>query len=100
MIAFSRAKTIPKGGFGNLIALPLQAVPRKAGNSVFIDRDLRPYPDQWVFLGTLERVAPMVAEEIAGEAQHRGDLIGVRASVTDDEDRQDPWTLPPVQKTA
>src|SRR5215469_3887120 len=95
---FPSQDTMPKGGFGNLIALPLQAVPRKGGNSVFIDRDLRPYPDQWVFLGTLERVAPMVAEEIVGDAQRRGDLIGVRASVTDDEDRQDPWTLPPSRK--
>ena len=28
---------LPKGGFGNLIALPLQGAPRKAGNSLFVD---------------------------------------------------------------
>jgi hypothetical protein len=34
---FPNQDTMPKGGFGNLIALPLQAVPRKNGNSVFVD---------------------------------------------------------------
>src|SRR5207302_2868549 len=95
---FPSQDTLPKGGFGNLIALPLQAVPRKAGNSVFIDSNFQPYPDQWAFLSTLERVPVVVADELVAEAQRKGDLIGVRASVTDDEDRQDPWTLPPSRK--
>jgi superfamily II DNA or RNA helicase len=95
---FPSQDTMPKGGFGNLIALPLQAVPRKAGNSVFIDSNSQPYPDQWAFLSTLERMPLMVAEGIVSEAQRKGDLIGVRASVTDDEDGQDPWTLPPSRK--
>ncbi len=43
---FPNQDTMPKGGFGNLIALPLQFAPRKSDNSVFIDTDLRPYPDQ------------------------------------------------------
>jgi hypothetical protein len=43
---FPSQDTMPKGGFGNLIALPLQAVPRKAGNSVFIDSNFQPYPGQ------------------------------------------------------
>ena len=81
---------MPKGGFGNLIALPLQAVPRKAGNSVFIDSNFRPDPEQWAFLSTLERVPVVVADELVAEAQRKGDLIGVRASVTDDEDGKIP----------
>jgi superfamily II DNA or RNA helicase len=95
---FPNQDTMPKGGFGNLIALPLQAVPRKAGNSVFIDANFQPHSDQWEFLSALERVPMVVAEEIVAEAQRKGDLIGVRASVTDDEDRQDPWTLPPSRR--
>ncbi len=89
---------MPKGGFGNLIALPLQRVPRKQDNSVFIDSDFRPYPDQWLFLATIRRMPVDAAEEIVAEAQRKGDLIGVRMSVTDDEDAQDPWTLPPSRK--
>jgi len=95
---FPSQDTMPKGGFGNLIALPLQAVPRKASNSVFVDTNFQPYPDQWAFLAALGRVPTVVAEKIVAEAQRKGDLIGVRASVTDDEERQDPWTLPPSKK--
>jgi len=95
---FPSQDTMPKGGFGNLIALPLQAVPRKAGNSVFIDANFQPCPDQWAFLSALERMPMVIAEEIVAEAQRKGDLIGVRTSVTDDEERQDPWTLPPSRK--
>jgi hypothetical protein len=50
---FPNQDTMPKGGFGNLIALPLQFAARKADNSVFIDADFRPHPDQWQFLSTI-----------------------------------------------
>ena len=95
---FPNQDTMPKGGFGNLIALPLQLVPRKQDNSVFIDPDFRPYPDQWQFLSTIRRMPVDAAEEIVAEAQRKGDLIGVRMSIADDEDAQDPWTLPPSRK--
>jgi superfamily II DNA or RNA helicase len=90
--------TMPKGGFGNLIALPLQRMPRKQNNSVFIDSDFRPYPDQWQFLSTIQRMPVNSAEEIVAEAQRKGDLIGVRMSIADDEEISDPWTLPPSRK--
>lgn len=38
---FPNQDTMPKGGFGNLIALPLQKAPRDHGCSVFVDKDLR-----------------------------------------------------------
>ena len=44
---FPSQDTMPRGGFGNLIALPLQKKPRESGCSVFVDADLQPYPDQW-----------------------------------------------------
>ena len=95
---FPNQDTMPKGGFGNLIALPLQFAPRKSGNSVFIDAELRPYPDQWEFLSTIRRMSTATAEEIIADAQRNGDLIGVRISIADDEDAQDPWTMPPSRK--
>lgn len=95
---FPNQDTMPKGGLGNLIALPLQFTPRKSGNSVFIDSDFHPYPDQWQFLSTLRRMTASAAEEIVAEAQRKGDLIGVRISIADDEDAQDPWTLLPSRK--
>jgi superfamily II DNA or RNA helicase len=95
---FPNQDSMPKGGLGNLIALPLQFLPRKSGNSVFIDYDLQPYPDQWEFLSTIRRISVDAAEEIVAEAQRKGDLIGVRISGTDDEGAQEPWTLPPSRK--
>ncbi len=95
---FPNQDTMPKGGLGNLIALPLQRAPRKQDNSVFIDHDFRPHPDQWQFLSTIRRMPVDAAEEIVAEAQRKGDLIGVRMSITDDEEEQDPWTLPPSRK--
>jgi len=95
---FPNQDTMPKGGFGNLVALPLQFAPRKLSNSVFIDADFNPYPDQWQFLSTIRRMAGDVAEEIVADAQRKGDLIGVRMSIADDEGAQDPWTLPASRK--
>jgi hypothetical protein len=95
---FPNQDTMPKGGLGNLIALPLQFGPRKAGHSVFIDLDFHPYPDQWQFLSAIRRMPGDAAEEIVADAQRKGDLIGVRMSIADDEGVQDPWTLPPSRK--
>src|SRR5438552_12409940 len=95
---FPNQDTMPTGGLGNLIALPLQFAPRKAGNTKFINPDFHPYPDQWQFLSTIRRMPVDAVEEIVAEAQRKGDLIGVRMSIVDDEDAQDPWTLPPSRK--
>ena len=51
---FPNQDTLPKGGFGNLIALPLQKSPRELGRSVFVDANLQPLPDQWAFLESIE----------------------------------------------
>ena len=48
---------MPKGGFGNLIALPLQKAPRKEGNTEFIDENFRPYPDQWAFMAGMKSIS-------------------------------------------
>lgn len=95
---FPNQDTMPKGGLGNLIALPLQMIPRKSGNSVFIDFGLQPYPDQWRFLTEMRRGTAIAADALIAEAQRSGDLIGVRISLTDDDGAQDPWTLPPSRK--
>lgn len=60
---FPAQDTVPKGGFGNLIALPFQGQAQKAGNTLFVDEQFVPYPDQWAFLSTLHKVTP---EQLAG----------------------------------
>jgi hypothetical protein len=53
---FPNQDTLPKGGFGNLIALPLQKIPIENGNSVFIDENFIPYADQWVYLSSVKKM--------------------------------------------
>lgn len=53
---FPNQDTLPKGGFGNLIALPLQGGARKQGNSSFIDEHFEPYADQWRKLSELGKM--------------------------------------------
>jgi hypothetical protein len=89
---------MPKGELGNLIALHLQGVPRKAGHSIVVDPDFQPYSDPWDFLSAVQRVPMVIAEQTVTEAQRKGHMIGARISVTDDEYRQDPWSLPESRK--
>ncbi|MBN1522592.1 MAG: DEAD/DEAH box helicase, partial [Candidatus Aureabacteria bacterium] len=58
---FPNQDTMPKGGMGNLIALPLQMGARKASNSVFIDEDFTPYEDQWAFLSSVKKLSENAA---------------------------------------
>jgi superfamily II DNA or RNA helicase len=90
---FPSQDTLPRGGFGNLIALPLQAGPRREGNSVFLDDDLKPIPDdeQWRHLAAIGRIAPETIERIASAATREGTVLGVRAAEVSDEDAA-PWT--------
>ena len=48
--------TIPDGGFGNLIALPFQGKAQREGNSVFVDEQFEPFPDQWLYLSQVQLI--------------------------------------------
>ncbi len=61
---FPNQDTLPAGGFGNLIALPLQAKARESGNSVFLDDDFSPLPDQWTFLSIIPKMSGERLEEL------------------------------------
>ncbi len=61
---FPSQDTLPKGGFGNLIALPLQPKPGHKGNSLFLNRAFDPYPDQWLFLSSVGRIPQERIEEV------------------------------------
>jgi hypothetical protein len=94
---FPSQDTMPRGGFGNLIALPLQHEPRQRGNSVFLDEALNPYPDerQWAYLASVRRIDPEAVDLIAREAMRQGSVIGVRLANTTDEDDTAPWVRLP-----
>lgn len=61
---FPNQDTLPAGGFGNLIALPLQGQARRQGNSIFLNDSLTPYPDPWAFLSTVRTLLPGQADDL------------------------------------
>jgi hypothetical protein len=94
---FPSQDTLPQGGFGNVIALPLQRGPREQGNSVFVDDDLVPWADQWAFLASLSKVGRNEVERVVQDAERRGRVLGIRLPPQDDGDVE-PWTAPPSRR--
>jgi superfamily II DNA or RNA helicase/very-short-patch-repair endonuclease len=94
---FPNQDTMPQGGFGNLIALPLQKAPRDQGNSVFLDDDLDPWGDQWAFLASVRRLSRELIERTVQKAERGGRVLGVRLPPQED-DEQEPWNMPPSRR--
>jgi superfamily II DNA or RNA helicase len=94
---FPNQDTLPKGGFGNLIALPLQKHPRQRGHTVFVDEQFKPYADQWSFLAALGRISRMQVEALVRDAEAKGRILGVSMAVPDEEEDR-PWTAPPSRR--
>jgi hypothetical protein len=94
---FPSQDSMPAGGFGNLIALPLQHGPRSAGNSLFLnDANFEPHSDQWAFLSTVKRMTLAEVTAIAEEAGRRGRVMGLRLPL--DEEDDEPWASPPSRR--
>ena len=92
---FPNQDSMPRGGFGNLIALPLQKDARQRGCSVFVDDDLRPYPDQWACLASLQRL-PVAGLQTLIESG-AGGTHPLDLAFIDEEDLATPWkaAVPP-----
>ena len=95
---FPNQDTLPNGGFGNLIALPLQYHSRQEGNTVFLSDNLEPFQDQWGVLRAQRRVAMAKVEEIAMDATIRGQVVGLQVADTEEELDDNPWLRPPSRK--
>jgi len=91
---FPNQDTLPHGGFGNLIALPLQKGPRGQGHSLFLDDHLEPWSDQWAFLASIRKITRAHAESLVQNADRRGRILGVRLPPLDEES-EEPWSVPP-----
>jgi hypothetical protein len=91
---FPNQDTLPQGGFGSLIALPLQRKPRLLGNSLFLDDKLSPYEDQWAFLSEVRRISRTEVEECVSKAEAKGRVIGVRLHPGEEEDDALAWFGP------
>ncbi|AIT19254.1 type III restriction enzyme, res subunit [Burkholderia thailandensis E254] len=82
---------MPKGGFGNLIALPLQKTPREQDCSVFVDEDFQPYTDQWAYLASIQSMATDSVEQAITDAT--GGAHPLDVTFITEEDQTEPWKV-------
>lgn len=92
---FPSQDTLPKGGFGNLIALPFQNQPRQAGNTLFLDDELTPHADQWAYLASIPLVEPETVHSLVSEAKRSHGVLALPTSDGFEEEVAKPWTRPP-----
>jgi superfamily II DNA or RNA helicase len=81
--------TMPKGGFGNLIALPLQKAARENKNSEFIDENFESYADQWAFLSTIKKISEGRLDELISALSPGHELGSLK--IDEEEESEKPW---------
>lgn len=93
---FPNQDTMPRGGFGNLIALPLQYHARQQGNTVFLDDDFEPQPDQWAHLASVPRMSAEQVGKLAREAAASEQVLGVQ--MAEGGEGETPWAHPTLRR--
>ena len=90
---FPNQDRIPEGGFGNLVALPLQGQARKKGNSVYVNEDFLVYADQWSFLASFQKVTAYHLEGLVNRYATSNEPLGELSSSKESA----PWETPASQ---
>ncbi|MEJ2110481.1 MAG: DEAD/DEAH box helicase family protein [Acidobacteriota bacterium] len=95
---FPSQDTLPKGGFGNLIALPLQKAARENNNSEFVDENFHPYPDQWAFLSTIRRLSGESVEHLLSKLYPGHELGELKIdNEENDGEPEKPWDIRKIE---
>ena len=92
---FPNQDRLPEGGFGNLVALPLQGKARKEGNSVFVDENFVAYENQWDYLLEIKRISEVTVDSILAKHATASEL-GELSTTSESK----PWETPVPQKIA
>lgn len=86
---FPNQDFLPEGGFGNLVALPLQGKARREGNSIFVNEKFEAYPDQWSFLLNAKKISEKKIDEILSNT------IGMQSlGALSKTSEKKPWEMP------
>ena len=94
---FPSQDTMPKGGLGNLIALPLQKGARNNKNSEFVDENFTSYADQWEYLARVQKLSGTDVVSLTSRLC-RGNELGVLRQV--EEEAEKPWETRVVTLTS
>lgn len=95
---FPNQDTLPKGGFGNLIALPLQKAAGEEGNTLFLGSDFKAFADQWAFLKAIHRISREELEGVLRSAEGHGKVTGTGSRFAEDDEK--PWLSVPSRRFA
>ena len=88
---FPNQDTLPKGGLGNLIALPLQKAARKNHNSEFIDEHGKAFDDQWAFLSAIRKLSEDELKILTADLSQGNELGEFKRATEEDREEQKPW---------
>jgi hypothetical protein len=88
---FPSQDTMPKGGFGNLIALPLQKDPRSRGNSTFINDNGNLFEYPWVVLAQVKKTDEMLVHRLLDSVGFHGEVGDIQLVAEEDEPATKPW---------
>lgn len=85
---FPNQDSLPEGGLGNLVALPLQGMARRKGNSVFVDEDFNAYADQWELLSQIRKLSEVELDMLL--RLHTVPTLGELSKTSEEK----PWETP------
>ncbi len=89
---FPNQDSLPEGGFGNLVALPMQGNARRNGNSVFVDEKFQTYPDQWDILLHINKIQEDVVDQILDK--HSVLPLGELSTTSEEKPWESPKSIP------
>ncbi len=87
---FPNQDSLPEGGLGNLVALPLQGMARHKGNSVFVDENFNAYADQWNVLSQIYKLSEIDLDLLL--RQHSVPTLGELSKTSESK----PWETPQI----
>lgn len=76
--------SLPEGGLGNVIALPLQGLALKSGNSAFVDENWNAYADQLQVLAGVKRITRQEIEDYLALWYNTGKAVDLDSD-------EEPW---------
>ena len=86
---FPNQDILPEGGFGNLIALPLQREARRSGNSSFVDTELNIIDDQWQHLSQIKKLSKQEISKLLSQLSSNNSLRYEQGGA----DNRPPWEI-------